>query len=271
MESLAAVYVGLVVIGGLAALAERRWPAPRGEGGDGSRANDLAWWVFSPVVVGVLTRVLTMGFAFMLAAAAGHRLGDPGALDALRSRVPLRAWQWPLAAQWPAALLLADVLGYWSHRLRHMAWFWPFHAVHHAPERLVALAAARIHPVDDLADNVAIGLATLVLFDARVFEMLGPVLIVHTLFTHAAVPWRLGPLRWVLVSPVFHRWHHEASRASPGCNFAGMFSFLDLAFGTWHLPDDALPARFGAPDERVPDTLLGQLAYPFRAVLARMA
>ncbi len=267
MEAFAAVYLGLALAGSLMALAQRRWPA----GGappalDRSRTNDLAWWLFSPLVTGTFTRVATLGAAFSLAWALGYGLDAGAMLRALHAVMPLRPWSHPLAWQWFEALALADLVGYWSHRLRHTRWLWPLHAVHHSASRLDWLAAARMHPLDDLVDELAVGAVTLACFDPRVFAMLGPALIVHTVFTHAAVRCDLGPLGYVLVSPTFHRWHHEASRASPGCNFAGMFSCIDLAFGTFYLPEGEEPSRFGAPGDGVPEGLAGQLAHPFRVI-----
>jgi sterol desaturase/sphingolipid hydroxylase (fatty acid hydroxylase superfamily) len=46
-------------------------------------------------------------------------------------------------------------------------------------------------------------------------------------------------------------------------NFAGMFPFIDLAFGTFYMPKGKLPTEFGV-NEAVPEGLVGQLAYPFR-------
>ena len=47
-------------------------------------------------------------------------------------------------------------------------------------------------------------------------------------------------------------------------NFAGLFPLFDVVFGTYHMPRGRLPERFGLARESVPETILGQLAYPFR-------
>ena len=47
-------------------------------------------------------------------------------------------------------------------------------------------------------------------------------------------------------------------------NFAGLFPFIDLAFGTFYMPPGRQPARFGLARTDVPEGLLAQLAYPFR-------
>jgi sterol desaturase/sphingolipid hydroxylase (fatty acid hydroxylase superfamily) len=169
----------------------------------------------------------------------------------------------PIWLQAILSLLIADIIGYWSHRLRHTPGFWKFHVIHHAPVRLDWLAAARMHPVDDIVDNTLVGVPILLLgFDLRLFAFLGPVLLLHTLLVHANVRWNFGPLRWVFVSPALHRWHHARDLENRPRNFAGMFAFVDWIFGTFYLPAEQ-PVVFGTLDENLPDGLSGQLVYPF--------
>ena len=47
-------------------------------------------------------------------------------------------------------------------------------------------------------------------------------------------------------------------------NFAGMFPFIDLAFGTFYMPVGRVPERFGITGAPVPSGFLAQLVYPFR-------
>ena len=68
----------------------------------------------------------------------------------------------------------------------------------------------------------------------------------------------------MLASPVFHRWHHTSEDEGLDTNFAGLFPFIDLAFGTFHMPPDRLPTRFGLVHDDVPHGLVRQLLYPFR-------
>ena len=79
--------------------------------------------------------------------------------------------------------------------------------------------------------------------------------------------WSLGPLRFVIATPVFHRWHHSDDPALRDKNFAPTFPVLDLIFGTFHMPMDRLPEGYGA--EGVPPNFLGQMAYPFQPLIAR--
>jgi sterol desaturase/sphingolipid hydroxylase (fatty acid hydroxylase superfamily) len=45
-------------------------------------------------------------------------------------------------------------------------------------------------------------------------------------------------------------------------NFANLFSCIDLVFGTFYLPGDRTPSTFGSGDERVPESVFGQMVYP---------
>jgi sterol desaturase/sphingolipid hydroxylase (fatty acid hydroxylase superfamily) len=253
LQSLAVVYLGLISLGALFAAAERRWSAvPPASIWRRDRLTDFKYWIFTPIITGSLTRSATLGLVGVLAILTGY------------SRVEAPGGTLPLWLQTVLVLLISDVVGYWSHRLRHTQVFWPFHAIHHASIRLDWLAAARMHPIDDIVDNVCVGLPILLLgFDLRLFAFLGPALILHTLLVHANVTWSFGPLRFVFVSPALHRWHHARKHETDAHNFAGVFAFVDLIFGTFYLPHSR-PDAFGVRDACLPSGLSGQLAYPFQ-------
>jgi len=253
LQSLAVVYIGLITLGAFFAAAERRWSAvPPGGIWRRDRLTDFKYWIFTPIITGSLTRSATLGLVGGLAILLDH------------SPVGVIGRPLPLWLQIILVLLISDIVGYWSHRLRHAQLFWPFHAIHHASIHLDWLAAARMHPIDDIVDNVCVGLPILLLgFDLRLFAFLGPALILHTLLVHANVAWSFGPLRFVFVSPSLHRWHHATELETRARNFAGVFAFVDLIFGTFYLPRSR-PDEFGARDASLPSGLSGQLAYPFR-------
>jgi len=72
-----------------------------------------------------------------------------------------------------------------------------------------------------------------------------------------------GPLRWVLASPAFHRWHHAARPDAYGKNYAGQLSCLDMLFGTMYLPEGPPPDTYGVEDP-VPHGYLAQLLHPLK-------
>ena len=71
----------------------------------------------------------------------------------------------------------------------------------------------------------------------------------------------------LLVSPRFHRWHHVDLPEAYDKNFASIFPFFDLAFGTYHDPEPSVdkPTGFeGGPGNDV----IKLLTYPFTAWIA---
>lgn len=180
----------------------------------------------------------------------------------------------PLSRQpiWLQAIqiyLLVDFTAYWTHRLFHRGRWWPFHAVHHSSEDLDWLGSLRVHPVNDLVNKLAQVTPVLLLgYNPLVTLSTAPVLTFYAIFLHANVNWDFGPLRSVIATPVFHRWHHSKDRAAWDKNFAGLFPLWDLLFGTYYMPKDRYPENFGIC-EPMPKSYLGQLWEPFAWLLRR--
>ena len=172
----------------------------------------------------------------------------------------------PLLAQALVLVVLVDVIQYWLHRAFHDRRLWPFHAVHHSAKEVNWTTTYRVHPVNFVLYSTSVAMLTAVMgFSPMVFVIVAPFNLVTAALVHANLNWTFGPFRYVLASPVFHRWHHSVDPAVRDKNFAPTFPFLDLMFGTFHMPQGRLPESYGA--EGVPDHFLGQLAYPFRPFL----
>ena len=52
---------------------------------------------------------------------------------------------------------------------------------------------------------------------------------------HLNVDSSIGWLRYIFVYTDTHRWHHDLDRI-PACNYANVFTFWDLLFGTYYQP-----------------------------------
>jgi sterol desaturase/sphingolipid hydroxylase (fatty acid hydroxylase superfamily) len=161
-------------------------------------------------------------------------------------------------------LVATDIIMYWSHRIFHGPGLWRYHAIHHSPEHLDWISAFRFHPVNTLFHSV---LADTVLLLAgvspAVVVMLVPFQIFMSGFVHADVDWDLGPFKYVIASPVFHRWHHTDVARGGEMNFAPTFPIIDIIFGTFYMPKDAKPDAFGVDDPNFPKSIEGQMIYPF--------
>ena len=170
----------------------------------------------------------------------------------------------PLWLQAITFLVASDFLLYWFHRLYHGATMWKYHAVHHSSEELDWISAARFHPVNILFGTVLVDVALLLAgISPNVMLWVGPFTTAHSAFVHANLNWTLGPFKYVLASPVFHRWHHTAADRGGSMNFAGTFPALDLMFGTFYMPKNELPDAYGVADQSVPEGFGSQILYPF--------
>jgi sterol desaturase/sphingolipid hydroxylase (fatty acid hydroxylase superfamily) len=176
----------------------------------------------------------------------------------------------PLALQVLAVFVVFDIIQYWVHRAFHVGPLWPFHAIHHSAVDVDWTTSFRFHPVNYV---VYIGAVTafvrLMGFSDAVFAVIAPINFVIGTLVHANLNWTFGPLRYVIASPVFHRWHHARDPAAHNCNFAPTFPVLDLIFGTFHMPKGELPSDYGV--DGAPPHFLAQLIYPFAALARRPA
>jgi sterol desaturase/sphingolipid hydroxylase (fatty acid hydroxylase superfamily) len=163
------------------------------------------------------------------------------------------------------AIILADIGFYTAHRMFHsVPWLWKFHAVHHSIEELDWLAAARVHPLDQVITK---GMSVLPLYVLGYSEVavgvFSAIYFWHSLLVHANVRINFGPLRWLIASPEFHHWHHANEPAAYNMNYAGQLSILDKLFGTLYMPEGRLPTKYGI-DDPVPHTYIPHMLYPFK-------
>ena len=172
----------------------------------------------------------------------------------------------PIPVQVLTVLLVSDLLQYWLHRAFHDRRLWAFHAVHHSAEQVDWSTTFRIHPVNYLIYDAVVAAVTLVMgFSPVVFAILAPFNLLFSALVHANLDWTYGPFRYVIASPVFHRWHHSRDPEVRDKNFAPTFPLLDLMFGTFHMPQGRLPDDYGAPE--TPASFPGQLVHPFAPLL----
>lgn len=144
-------------------------------------------------------------------------------------------------------------------------WLWRVHAVHHSSRALDWLASVRLHPLNELITRMVQVLPFYFLgFSPLVLAGVAPFLSLYAILLHANVNWSFGPLRYVIASPLFHRWHHTSEEEGLDKNFAGLLPIWDLLFGTWHMPQGKYPQKFGIVGNDMPESLWGQMMYPFR-------
>jgi sterol desaturase/sphingolipid hydroxylase (fatty acid hydroxylase superfamily) len=247
--------VAFLVLGLVFLPLEKLWPARRGQRffRPGFR-TDVAHFVFT----GLLTTV-----AFLVAAIPIVLVVNALTPSALHDAV---AGQ-PGWIQLVEALLIVEVVGYWSHRMMHtVPSLWKLHRVHHSSERLDWLASAHLHPFDaGIGRLLAVVPLAYLGFSRATFGIALVVLQAHAIFQHANLRFGFGRLGGVISSPQYHHWHHTNDVGARDRNFAGLFPFLDTLFGTRHRPasEQSWPGTYGV-DDPMPAGYFRQLASPFR-------
>jgi sterol desaturase/sphingolipid hydroxylase (fatty acid hydroxylase superfamily) len=213
--------------------------------------NDLAHFFVNHLAVG-LTLLLTNRVV--------HSLGW-AASDGVR--------QWledlPFGVSLFLVFLCADLVQYWSHRAYHeVPLLWRFHSVHHSVKSMDWLAGSRQHLIEWVATRLLVMTPIFLLgFPQRVVDVYILIVGFQAVFDHANVSAGLGPLKYVIVTPNFHHWHHSRDDEAIDKNYAAHFAFLDYLFGTAAKADRPWPNRYGVVGDYVPPSFLGQQAFPF--------
>lgn len=173
----------------------------------------------------------------------------------------------PAILQFLEAVLLIDVLGYFYHRLCHTSpLLWKFHAVHHSSEKMDWLAAARVHPLDQIFARAFVFVPLYALgFNEKTFGAVVVVFVFQGIFLHSNVRFRFRFLRWIIATPEYHHWHHSNDPQARNKNFAGQLPILDWLFGTLYLPKNKMPQTYGI-SEPMPKGYFAQLKFPFRKI-----
>jgi sterol desaturase/sphingolipid hydroxylase (fatty acid hydroxylase superfamily) len=221
--------------------------------------TDLCYWLSAPILRQFEKVLVATGLA---AAAVWLDAAAPNALAAgygPLSRLPL-----PLAAL--VAIMISELASYWLHRAMHRVPFlWRFHAVHHSSPTIRWSSAGRTHPLNEVVNYLSGVLPCLAVgLPLRAVVSLLPVMTLWSVMSHSDLKWNFGRLGGWLVSPRLHRWHHTPSTEGGNMNFANILSIWDRVFGTFYLPTDREPVRFGLDDAPLPENYLKQLISPFQ-------
>ena len=225
----------------LAVAAERLWPAvarPVGAVGHRQDAAYLALYVAAAVPAVTL---IGSGAATVL-----QRLDGGFTLHVLAG-LP----RWALVA---VVLVLIDLANWTSHLYNHrIDAFWRFHALHHSQEEMSILTSFRAHPfVHTSFQLTAVPLIVLGTGGAVPASVLVGYIVLSTM-PHANVNWGFGPLRYVIVSPAYHRLHHDRDDRR-GVNLGTVLVLWDVLAGLAVFPTH----RRGSQDVPVPTGLAGR-------------
>jgi sterol desaturase/sphingolipid hydroxylase (fatty acid hydroxylase superfamily) len=184
---------------------------------------------------------------------------------------PLQKWVGglPFFAALVLVLLVADLVQYWTHRAYHeIPLLWRFHAVHHSAEYMDWMAGSRLHLFELLTTRVSIlGVLYVLGFSQAVTDVYIVIVGFQAVFNHANVrlPGIFGraPLKWLIVTPDFHHWHHSSEREAIDRNYAAHFAFIDYLFGTAVKSDRRFPGKYGVLGDYMPPGFVRQQLFPF--------
>jgi len=256
-----AALIGFGLVPLLCSMLERLWPSIPGRPfARRGFASDVVWYVVvEPFIARAVApwatyyALLPVMFLYGMTAARFYSGFGPAA------RIPF--W-------WQVALVfvLADLLSYWQHRLFHRPRLWPVHAVHHSSTQLDWLSSGRNHPLNEIGAQLIYVAPILACgFHPYTFLVLAPFTTWYVVLLHANLGWTFGPLRYVVATPVFHRWHHTVAEEGRDKNFGGILSVWDVLFDTFYMPEGRVATTFGCSDP-VPDGFFRQLAYPLTSM-----
>ena len=161
-------------------------------------------------------------------------------------------------------ILAADAVEYASHRAYHeVPLLWRIHAVHHSPHQMDWLSGSRLHIIEPLVTRSVVLVPIFVLGFPQdtIYAYLIFVTVQSTLI-HSNIKMDIGWLRYIIVTPQFHHWHHASDEEAIDRNYTAHTPLFDLLFGTWHLPADRWPAKYGTV-KPIPGGMFGQFLHPF--------
>ncbi|MEM7370132.1 MAG: sterol desaturase family protein [Bacteroidota bacterium] len=143
---------------------------------------------------------------------------------------------------WIGALLFADFLAYWHHRLSHeINFFWAAHIVHHSSEELNITTVFRVSAFAVINRSLFFIWMPILGFDPTVTTSAIVFIGLYQFVTHTRLVGKLGILEYFMVTPSHHRVHHARNEKYLDKNYGHVFIIWDKLLGTF------------APEEEEPD------------------
>jgi sterol desaturase/sphingolipid hydroxylase (fatty acid hydroxylase superfamily) len=182
----------------------------------------------------------------------------------------------PIWLQLLGAFLITEFMYYSSHRLKHeIKWLWYFHAIHHSQENLNPMTNRRAHFAEDVINAVIRTLPIAFVGGAPITWTIYLVLNSFWVsFIHSNIRTNLGPFKYIIVSPQFHRVHHSVIPEHFNMNYGERLIVWDFLFGTMVKDFNCYPPtgvkgieRWVIESEGTPKALIAywfkQAFYPF--------
>ena len=211
-----------------------------------SRGDQVKWIsidIFYTVIhrLGIFKLILFLIFAdlFFWFDAQLHDLGF--------HRLNVEGW-WPGVTSIPwisfvIYIVILDFFEYVYHRAsHHWNWWWQLHALHHSQKHMTVWTDNRNHVLDDIMHSAFFALVAL-LIGVEPVQFLWIIALSQLIqsWQHGNLNLDHGWLKYVLISPKFHRLHHAVGMGHEvpgkpgvlgGCNFGILFPWWDMVLKT---------------------------------------
>lgn len=159
---------------------------------------------------------------------------------------------WAFESTWltlVCAIVVADFLYYWEHRLAHVVRvLWISHAVHHSSRYMNITTGIRFGAFEGVWSLLALFPMVLIGFTPELIIFGSLVVLAYQTWIHTELIGRLGVLDKWLNTPSNHRVHHGSDTLYLDKNFGGILIVWDRMFGTWqpevHTPKYGLDKDF---------------------------
>ncbi len=215
--------------------------------------TDFTHFIFNHFVVGLILLIVNLAI---------HRLFNWALYEPLQKGIQAL----PFVVELFLIVLVADFVQYWTHRAYHeVPFLWRFHSVHHSAKYMDWMAGSRQHVLELIVTRVGVlGMIYVLGFSKEVIDAYIIIVGFQAVFNHANVSMPWGPLKYILVTPDFHHWHHSSDREALDRNYAAHFAFLDYVFGTAVKSDRRFPDKYGVLGDYMPEGFVKQQTFPFK-------
>ena len=140
-------------------------------------------------------------------------------------------------------LIILDFCEYVYHRAsHHWNWWWQLHALHHSQQFMTVWTDNRNPILDDLIHAAVFsGLALMIGVEPIQFLWIIAISQLIQNWQHGNLNFDHGLIKYLLISPKFHRLHHAIGMGHDvpgkpgvlgGCNFGILFPWWDMLLGT---------------------------------------
>jgi sterol desaturase/sphingolipid hydroxylase (fatty acid hydroxylase superfamily) len=222
--------------------------------------TDFAYFVSGHLLIG-LTLFIVYAVLYGLTTTATNMA--PAEQNAVRSWIGQLPFGWALLL----LMLITDFLRYWLHRFYHeTAAGWRLHSIHHSAEDMDWISGTRTHGIETVLSTIVILTPAFLLgFPQSVINLYILIAGAQAVFNHTNVSAGMGPLRYLVVTPNFHHWHHSQDAEGLDRCYAAHFPLWDYLFGTAVKKDKnkIWPNAYGVLGNYVPQGFLAQQLFPF--------